>query len=219
MSYPDTDRLRALTHQLLGAVHTSYSSYYQSRDSTSPIFHNFPWLPTPPMTSPHLEPVELPGSIPAIELSGSIPAIELPGSWPRSSTPEPSESDQNKYAEVWLTEIPPPYSVFPPSPTLSETSLSSNKSSSTMYSAKSHFSQSSQSSQISKISMKSRPFRTTRSLKRKQAPQHITLRQLRAKESEAELRKMYEQQTDEYLEEIFAMLGSPIPRPLSLIRE
>lgn len=207
MSYPSTDRLRALTHQLLDQVTKSYQDSYQSQDSRSPIFHNFPWLPTPPMASPHLESVELPGS---------IPAFELPGSWPKSSTPDPSESDKDIYAEVWLTEKPPPYSVFPPSPTLSATSVSSNESSSTMYSARSHLSESSQTSQVS---VHSRPSRTTRSLKRKQAPQDLTLRQLRAKESEAELRKMYEQQTDEYLEELFAMLGSPIQRPLSVIRE
>ncbi|KAE9974626.1 hypothetical protein EG328_003743 [Venturia inaequalis] len=207
MAYPNTDRICALTHQLLDAVTKHYPSHYQSCDSTSPSFHNFPWLPTPPMISLHLEPVEMPGS---------EPAFELPGSWPKSSTPDPSESNKNIYAEVWLTENPPPYSIFPLSRTPSATSISSDESSSTMYSAKSHFSQSSQTSQTS---MNPQPARTTRSLKRKQAPQNITLRQLRAKESEAELRKMYEQQTDEYLEELFAMLGSPIPRPLSSIRE
>jgi hypothetical protein len=174
----------------------------QIQEPISPIFHNFPWLPTPPMTgtSPHMEPVELPGSTPAFELPGS-------------SIPE--KSNKNIYAEVWLTESPPPYSLYPPppSPTLSARSFSSNESNSTMCSAKSHFSQSSQSS------TQSIPSRTQPSLKRKQAPQDLTLRQVRAKESEAELRKMYEQQTDEYLEEFFAALGSPISRPLSVIQE
>jgi hypothetical protein len=198
MTFPNSDRLRDLTNQLLEETTKSY----QIQEPVSPIFHNFPWLPIPPITEtpPHMKPVELPGSIPAFELLGS---------------PIPEKSDKNIYAEVWLTESPPPYSLYPPppSPTLSTRSFSSNESSSTMYSANSHISQSSQSSTQSTTS------RTPPSLKRKQAPQNLTLRQVRAKESEAELRKMYEQQTDEYLEELFAALGSPVRRPLSAIQE
>ncbi|QDS71632.1 hypothetical protein FKW77_007369 [Venturia effusa] len=213
MSYPNTDRLRALTHQLLDTFNKPYPSFDQSQDSISPIFHNLPWLPTPPMMPPPLEPVELPGS---------TPAFELPGSWspPLKQDQSDSESNKNIYADIWLTETPsenpPPYSVLPPSPALSVMTVSSNESNSTMYSAKSHLSQ---PSRISQRSMELRPPRTSRSLKRKQAPQDLTLRQLRAKQSEAALRKMYEQQTDEYLEELFAMLGSPIQRPLSAVRE
>ncbi|TID22181.1 uncharacterized protein E2P81_ATG11288 [Venturia nashicola] len=207
MSYSNTGPIRTLTNQLLDAVTKSYPSYYQRQDPTLSSFHNLPWLPTPPITSPHLEPVELPGS---------TPSFELPGSWPKTSTPELLESVRNVYADVGLTEGPPPYSMFPPSPTLSAMSVHSNESSLTMYSAKSHVSQ---SSQISQTSNNAQPSQTKPSLRRKSTPQHFTLRQLRAKESEAELRRTYEQQTDAYLEELFAMLGSPIERPLSSIRE
>lgn len=210
MPHQDSDRLRPSTHHLLNEVIKSHQTSYQAPESTSPIFHNFPWLPTPPMKSPHIEPVELPGSIPAFELSGSS---------------IPVQSNKIIYAEVWLTESPPPYSFLPPSPTLSARSVSSNESSSTMYSAKSHLSHSSQTSQTcptsqaSQKSVDSKKPRTLRSLRRKQAPQDTSLRRLRAKESEAELRKMYEQQTDEYMGKLFASLGSPIQRPLSVIKE
>jgi hypothetical protein len=204
MSPPNSDRLRAWTQRFLEEAPKSHPI----QEPISPIFHNFPWLPTPPMaeTLPDIKPVELPRSKPLFEMSDST---------------FPEKSDKVIYADVWLTESPPPYSFYPPppSPALSAMSFSSDDSNSTMYSAKSHISQSSQSFQSSQELTDTNPSRTTRSLKRKQAPQDLTLRQVRAKESEAELRKMYEQQTDAYLEELFCELGSPIPRPLSVIRE
>jgi hypothetical protein len=182
MSFHYSAGLRAARHYFPGED-------TKTPEPTSPIFHNLPWLPSPPMaeTPFQTEPTELPGSIPRFELPGSMPRSELPASLPQSKvsgSPRPWNPEKIIYASVYPTTSPPPYSLYPPpSPALSTTSTSSNSiMQSRMYSSNSH------------------PARATRSLRRKHAPQDLSLRQLRIKESEIELKRWFEGQTDRYLE-------------------
>jgi hypothetical protein len=88
----------------------------------------------------------------------------------------------------------------PPSPTLSASSLSSTDSD------QGSVATSSRRSGLPYhriVSASSRP-----GLRRKKSPQEATLRQLRIKQSEADLKKMYEQQTLSYLDG--TLPGSPI---------
>jgi hypothetical protein len=189
MSFQKPEELRTLTRSLLKDITISP----QFQEPTSPIFHNLPWLPERPM--PHMEGLfKLPGEL----------VFELPSSMPE-------KQQQVIYAEVWLNDSPPPYSPrTSASPAPSIRPSKSNDSISTFHSAKSHISQRSANEDFA---------RKTPSLRRKQTPQELTLRQMRKMESEAELRRAYEERTDAYLEEFFQALGSPIARPLSVILE
>jgi hypothetical protein len=113
------------------------------------------------------------------------------------------------YAEVYSTEdqtsLPFPRS---PSPTFSASSSSSTDSDQSSVGSSSWMLG---PSYPSKFSASSRP-----NLRRKKSPQEVTLRQLRMKQSEADLQKMYEKQTMSYLDGTIP--GSPTSPTLPQFR-
>jgi len=197
MSFQNSERLRALTRSLLEEV----TNPVPVRHQAAPIFSNFPWLPTPfPTASPtNEEPWELLADVPT-----ELPAEVLP------------KPNKVVYADVWLTDNAPYSLSTPSSPTLSIRSCNSSNSSNTSEST-SVFSSS--SSSISSLSSASHISRRPQNLRRKKSPQQQSLRQLRTKASEADLQKLYDQQTKAYVHELFSVLGSPIKSKLPVIPE